>query len=176
MFVCVGVHLRSTALISLFLTAFPLCHSCVSPPRHPPAKSKPPFSLFDSDDTYSRLWEIELHPSISILLSFHIESLCHICFILLSISLYKIHLLSLSWLCYSYALGHPPFFLRISFRDIRRRYSFLASFLLIIIFVYFFPLPTTSLYPADIFSSQNNWITDNFSSKIFYIHLKKSSI
>lgn len=89
MFVCVGVRLPSAALIFLFRTAFATHHSCTSPPRRSLCQI-----LILQTILIAGCWEIELHPSVSILLPSHGESLCHICFILLSISLCKSHLLS----------------------------------------------------------------------------------
>lgn len=108
MFVCVGVRLPSTALIFLFRPALAPHHSCAPPPRHSLRQI-----LILQTILIAGCWEIELHPSISILLWSRGESLCHICFILLSISLCRSRLLSPHWLFHSDSRGS-----RIPFRGI----------------------------------------------------------
>lgn len=90
---------RASAFHGSYLAASHSFHSpsflYVSTPAFPPPN---PHSI---DDTYSRLLgKIELHPPVAILLSSRRQSFCHICFILLSISLCRSHLTSPRWLFY----------------------------------------------------------------------------
>lgn len=69
------------------------------------------------------------------------------------------------------------FFLGISFRDIGRRYSFLASFLLIIVFVYFSCFPLLAYILQTYFPAlEYNWIADNFGPKSPSATLKKNNL
>lgn len=120
---CARVCRPSAALIFLFGAAFRTpSFLCVPAPAFPSAQI-----LILHTALQAGCWEVELHPSISILLPSRGQSLCPVCFILLSISLCRSHLLSPHWLFSSDSLSN-----RISFRGIsslrKKLYSFAVLF------------------------------------------------